>query len=164
MFQVGQQIVYGMHGVCSIVALEEKKIDKKIVRYYVLAPLDQPITRYFVPAENQAALAKLRQLATKEELNAILSAPLREDIWVPEENRRKQYYRELVASVDLRSMVDMIRYLRLYRRQQLEQGRKFHQCDENFLRDAQRILSTEISMVMQIPIAQVKGYLDEVLE
>ena len=164
MYQVGQQIVYGMHGVCSIVALEEKKIDKKIVRYYVLAPLDQPITRYYVPAENQAALAKLRQLATKEELNALLSAPLREDIWVPEENRRKQYYRELVASVDLRSMVDMIRYLRHYRRQQLEQGRKFHQCDENFLRDAQRILSTEISIVMQISMAQVKEYLDEVLE
>ena len=163
MYQVGQKIVYSSHGVCDIVDLEVKKIDRKIIRYFVLAPLDQPITRYYVPAQNQAALAKLRPLATKEEMSALLSAPLREEIWIPEENRRKQYYRELVTSVDLRSMVDMIRYLRLYRRQQLEQGRKFHQCDENFLRDAQRILSTEVAIVMHIPIEQANTYLESVL-
>ena len=162
MYQVGQQIVYGIHGVCSIVDLEEKKIDKKIIRYYVLTPVDQPATRYYVPADNQAALAKLRPLATKEEMRALLMASLCDDLWIAEENRRKQYYRELVASVNLKAMIDMIRYLLVYRRQQLEQGRKFHQCDENFLRDAQRILSTEVAMVMQIPIEQVNAYLEDV--
>ena len=133
------------------------------MRYYVLAPMGQAVSRYYVPAENQAALAKLRPLASKEELSELLSSPLRKEIWIPEENRRKQYYRELVASVDLKSMVDMIRYLRLYRQQQLEQGRKFHQCDDNFLRDAQKILSTEVALVMQMPAEQVKAYLEDVL-
>ena len=144
--------------------LEEKKIDRKTICYFVLEPIDQPGSRYYVPSENQAALSKLRPLSTKEELQSLLTSPLAENVWIPDENRRKQYYRELVSSVNLKAMIDMIRCLRLHRRQQMEQGRKFHQCDENFLRDAQRTLSTEISMVMEIPDDQVDTYLETVFE
>ena len=164
MYQVGQKIVYGIHGVCCIVDLEEKKIDRKTIWYFVLEPIDQPGSRYYVPSENQAALAKIRPLSTKEELAALLTAPLAENVWIVDENRRKQHYRELVSSVNLKAMIDMVRCLRLHRRQQMEQGRKFHQCDENFLRDAQKILSTEIAMVMGIPDDQVDTYLQTVFE
>ena len=144
--------------------LEEKKIDKKTICYFVLEPIDQPGSRYYVPSENQAALAKLRPLSTREELQSLLTSPLAENVWIADENRRKQYYRELVSSVNLKAMIDMIRCLRLHRRQQMEQGRKFHQCDENFLRDAQKTLSTEIAMVMEIPDDQVDTYLQAVFE
>ena len=164
MYQIGQKIVYGIHGVCCIVDLEEKKIDRKTICYFVLEPIDQPGSRYYVPSENQAALSKLRPLSTKEELQSLLTSPLAENVWIPDENRRKQYYRELVSSVNLKAMIDMIRCLRLHRRQQMEQGRKFHQCDENFLRDAQKLLSTEITMVMGIPDDQVDTYLQTVFE
>ena len=164
MYQIGQKIVYGIHGVCCIVDLEEKKIDRKTICYFVLEPIDQPGSRYYVPSENQAALAKLRPLSTREELQSLLTSPLAENVWIADENRRKQYYRELVSSVNLKAMIDMIRCLRLHRRQQMEQGRKFHQCDENFLRDAQRTLSTEIAMVMEIPDDQVDTYLQTVFE
>ena len=147
-----------------IALLEEKKIDRKTICYFVLEPIDQPGSRYYVPAENQAALSKLRPLSTKEELQSLLTSPLAENVWIADENRRKQYYRELVSSVNLKVMIDMIRCLRLHRRQQMEQGRKFHQCDENFLRDAQKILSTEIAMVMEIPDDQVEAYLQTVFE
>ena len=164
MYQIGQKIVYGIHGVCCIVDLEEKKIDRKTICYFVLEPIDQPGSRYYMPSENQAALSKLRPLSTKEELQSLLTSPLAENVWIPDENRRKQYYRELVSSVNLKAMVDMIRCLRLHRRQQMEQGRKFHQCDENFLRDAQKLLSTEVAMVMEIPDDQVETYLQTALE
>lgn len=164
MYQVGQKIVYGIHGVCCIVDLEEKKIDRKTICYFVLEPIDQPGSRYYVPSENQAALAKIRPLSTKEELDALLTAPLAENVWIVDENRRKQHYRELVSSVNLKAMIDMIRCLLIHRRQQMEQGRKFHQCDENFLRDTQKILSTEIAMVMEIPDDQVDTYLQTVFE
>lgn len=164
MYQVGQKIVYGIHGVCSIVDLAEKRIDKKTICYFVLEPVDQPGSRYYLPSENQAALAKIRPLCTKEQLLAMLSTPISPDIWIQDENKRKQYYRELICSVDLKAMVDMVRLLRIHRQQQMELGRKFHLCDENFLRDAQRILTTEIAMVMGIPADQVDGFLHSSLE
>lgn len=163
MYQVGQKIVYGIHGVCSIVDLEEKKIDKKTICYFVLEPVDQPGSRYYLPSGNPTALAKIRPLSTRELLNAMLTAPLSDEIWIQDENKRKQYYRELISSVDLKAMIEMVRCLRRHRQEQQNLGRKFHQCDENFLRDAQRVLSTEISMVMQIPSNQVEEYLQGIL-
>ena len=36
MFQLGDKVRYGIHGVCQIVGIESNKIDRKIVEYYVL--------------------------------------------------------------------------------------------------------------------------------
>ena len=164
MYQLGQMIVYGSHGVCMILDLEEKRIDGKSIGYFVLEPVDQPGTRYYLPAANPAALAKSRPLSTKEQLHDYICNPLGEDLWIDHENRRKQRYRELITSVDLRAMIDMVRIVRNHRQLQLAQGRKFHQCDDNFLRDAQRIVTTEVSVVLQIPMDQVEGYLQQVIE
>ena len=54
MYQLGQKIVYGSHGVCNIVDLEDKKVDGKMICYFVLEPADHPGTRYYLPAANPA--------------------------------------------------------------------------------------------------------------
>jgi CarD family transcriptional regulator len=159
MYRVGQKIVYGVHGVCTIVDLEEKRIDRKTIGYFVLEPVDHPGSRYYLPSQNPAALAKSRPLCTKEELTEILAAPVPENTWIQDENRRKQYYRELLSSVDIRAMITMFRCLQLHRQAQVEQGRKFHLCDESFLRDVQRILNAEIGLVLQISADQVEQLL-----
>ena len=164
MYQLGQKIVYGSHGVCNIVDLEDKKVDGKMICYFVLEPADHPGTRYYLPAANPAALAKSRPLSTKEQMYDYLRTPVTEDIWIDHENKRKQRFRELLSSVDLRAMIDMVRVLREHRQVQLAQGRKFHQCDDNFLRDAQRIISAEVSVVFQIPMEQVESCLQQIVE
>ena len=163
MYQLGQKIVYASHGVCCIVDQEYKRIDGKQICYFVLEPVGQPGTRYYLPSANPAALAKSRPLSTKEQLSCYVRAPLCEGVWIDHENKRKQRYRELMGSVDLQAMINMVRILRKHRQEQLEQGKKFHQCDENFLRDAQRIVSSEVSVVLQIPMAQVDVCLQEMM-
>ena len=55
MFQVGDQVVYGIHGVCSIHGLDVQRVNRKRVEYYILVPLNQPDARFLVPTQNQAA-------------------------------------------------------------------------------------------------------------
>ena len=162
MYQVGQMIVYSSHGVCNIVDLEQKRIDRKTIAYYVLEPVDQPGTRYYLPSENPVALAKSRPLYTKDELVHIVSEPITENRWIAEDNRRRQYYRELLSSVDMQAMIQMVRCLRAHRQAQLSQGKKFHMCDDNFLRDAKRILTTEFMIVLQLPAEQLEQYLQSI--
>ncbi|MBE6977217.1 MAG: hypothetical protein E7438_01045 [Ruminococcaceae bacterium] len=162
MYQVGQMIVYSSHGVCSIVDLVEKRIDRKNISYYVLEPVDQPGTRYYLPSENPVALAKSRPLCTKNDLLRIVTEPIDEKRWIAEDNRRRQYYRELVASADMQAMVQMVRCLRLHRQTQLAQGKKFHMSDDNFLRDAKRILTTEFITVLQISGDELEQYLQSI--
>ena len=42
-------------------------------------------------------------------------------------------------------------------------GRKSHQCDENFLRDAEKLLVGEVSAVLNLEAEQARSYLQEKL-
>lgn len=160
MFQIGDQVIYGIHGVCQILCVEERVVDRKKIRYFALEPLDQPGARFYVPSENPAALAKLRHILGKQELEQLLSsAQIRENCWISDENQRKQRYRELINSGDRVALLRMIHTLHQHKKAQTAAGRKFHLCDENFLRDAEKLLNAEFSLVLGIVPAEVGNYI-----
>ena len=162
MLQVGSQVVYGIHGVCCIVDVEVRRVDRKKVEYFVLEPREQPGTRYYVPTQHQVALSKLRPMLTRDELEALLvSEQTHRDSWIADENQRKQHYRELINSGDRAALIGMIRMLHEHKESQLAAGRKFHLCDENFLRDAQKLLTSEFSLVLGIPQKEVADYIEK---
>jgi len=165
MYQFGDRVVYGIHGVCRILAAEERIVDRKPVVYYVLEPLEQTGTRFYVPAHNQAAVAKLRRMLTRQELLQLLhSTQAQQDAWISDEGKRKQYYRELITSGDRAALISMVRSLHRHKQEQTALGRKFHLCDENFLRDAEKLLNTEFSLVLGIPQNQVAEYVINMLK
>ncbi len=160
MFQIGDRVVYGIHGICRILDQEERQVERKRIKYFALEPLDQPGTRYYVPAENPVALAKLRHIISREELEALLSsAEIRKYCWITDENQRKQRYRELIIGGDRSALLAMIHTLHQHKKEQVAAGRKFHLCDENFLRDAQKLLEAEFSLVLEIQPSEVGAYI-----
>ncbi len=165
MLSVGQLVVYGIHGVCKIAGTQVKNVDRKKVEYYVVEPVSQSGACFYVPSGNPVAVAKLRPVLTKKELDALFS-DLQDwkSVWVPEENQRKQYYRELISSGDRKSLLSMILALQAHRVAQQEAGRKFHLCDENFLRDAQRLLCMEIAVILQTDEPGALSYLQEQIQ
>ena len=165
MFQLGDQVIYGIHGLCRISELETRKIDRKLIEYYVLEPVEQPGTRYYIPTQNQAAVAKLQRVLTREELDELLKTVRNSgNVWIEDENQRKQRYRELINSGDRATLIGMIRALLIHKQTQEDAGKKFHLCDENFLRDAQKLLSTEFSAVLSIPPEEVGAYIENALK
>lgn len=160
MYQIGDQVVYGFHGVCRIVDMEKRVVDRKTVRYYVLEPRDQSNARFYIPTENQAAVSKLRPVLSREELDEILARDsIWMDAWIVDKNTRKQRYRELINSGDWAALLTMVYTLYRHRREKKAAGRKFHLCDENFLRDAEKLICSEVSVVMEIPAEEVPDFL-----
>lgn len=159
MFQLGDHVLYGIHGVCKITDVEDRVVDRRQVRYFVLEPLEQAGARYLIPTHNEAALSKLRPVMSREALEALLhSQQVRQDAWIADENARKQHYRELINGGDRVALLRMIRSLHNHKDTQAAAGRKFHLCDENFLRDAERLLNAEFSLVLGIEPGQVGSY------
>jgi len=160
MFKCGDAVVYGTHGICTVIAFENRWIDRKNVEYYVLQPMGQTADRYYVPTQNQTACARMRRLLTVDEINRILhSEAVGKDIWVPDEGKRKHLYRDILASGDRQEVLCMINTLHKHRILQEEAGRKFHMIDENFLRDAEKMLNAEFSLVLGIPEDHVAQYI-----
>lgn len=163
MYRLLQMVVYGIHGVCRVLELEDRIVDKKAVTYYVLEPVSQPGARFYIPSHNAAAMAKLRPLTQKEALQQMLSDRADVAPWIPDENQRKQHYRQFLGNMDAKELVRMIRCLEAYRLSQAQLGRKLHICDENFLRDAKRILTSEISYVLELDEKDVSAHLMEMI-
>ena len=160
MLQCGQLFLYGIHGVCQIVDVEVRVIDRKKIEYYVLEPVSHPSARFYVPVHNQVALSKLHPLLSKEELCALISScDANRDSWIPDEGQRKNRYRELINGSDRAALLAMVRSVWVQKDLQLTSGKKFHQCDENFLRDAQKVLGSELSLVLGIAFDKVFEYI-----
>ena len=164
LYSIGQMVVYGVHGVCSIIDIQSMKVDRKNVEYYVLEPIDQAGARYYIPSKNEHALSKLCPILNKEQLDKLLAdTNVADDSWISDENQRKQHYRELINSGDRAALLCMIRCLYKHKAEQLAAGRKFHLCDEIFLRDAEKLLSTEFALVLNIKPDEVGNYIQNVL-
>lgn len=165
MYQIGDRVVYGMHGVCIVTDHEQRMIDRKSVTYLVLEPIGQGGSRYLIPTHNAAAMAKIHPLMNAEELKGLLeSAKVSADCWIKEENQRKQHYRELIGSCDRMRLLQMVCSLYRHKAAQNAAGRKCHLCDDNFLRDAEKLLSGEIAVIMGIEPVQALQYLRNCLK
>ena len=165
MYQAGDWVVYGVHGVCRVIGTEKQLVNRKRMLFLVLEPLSQSESRFYLPADNPTALAKLKAVLTRNELAELIdSDEVRLDAWIQEENRRKQYYRELISSGDRVALMRMITSLYRYRAEQLAAGRKIHQSDDNFLRDAERLLASEIALVMEMSPDDARNYLRDHLQ
>lgn len=159
MYQIGEKVLYGIHGVCRVSDTEERTVDRVKRQYLVLEPVDQAGAKFFVPTHNAAALAKLRPILSREALESLLrSEDVKKDAWIEDENARKQTYRELINSGDRTALIQMVGSLHRHKEAQALAGRKFHLCDENFLRDAEKLLSAEFSLVLGIEPEQVGSY------
>ena len=53
----------------------------------------------------------------------------------------------------------MIRTLHHHRRMILDSGKKVHMCDENFLKSAEHLISSEVSQILGIPQNSVGDYI-----
>lgn len=160
MYQIGDKVLYGMHGVCLVADLEARTVEGKQVIYLALEPVGQSGSRFLVPTHNPAAMAKVRPVLTREALEELLSLEAcLEDAWIPEEALRKQHYKELITGCDRQRLAGMIRGLYRHRAERLAAGKKFHMSDENFLRDAEKILAGEIASTLDIPSGEAMNYL-----
>ena len=160
MYQTGQKVIYGVHGICSVTGTETRRLGKTKSEFYVLQPINMPDSRYYIPADSPAALAKLHPLMTRQEvLDMLHSDRVRNSVWVPDENQRKQRYREILAEADRAEILSMICCIHRHRREQLRLGKRLHQCDEGFLKDAQKLMNAELSYIMGLEPDQIVPFI-----
>ena len=165
MYEAGQQVLYGIHGICTIIGTERMRFGTSRETYYILEPLQQPGSRFYVPVNNDTAVAKLRPLLCREELLTLLhSDQVRNYPLIADEGQRKLRFKELINSGDRAQLMGMIGALHRHKRTQLAAGRKFHQSDENFLNDAHKLLNAEFALVFDLEPGAVSSFILRELE
>lgn len=157
MFCVGQTVLYGSNGVCMVDDVTEKRIGKTKKQYYVLKPLCNNTSTLFVPTANQQLVSKMRRILTEDEAEAILrNLPPCGD-WNDNKQERSEQFRAIITEGSCVELIRLIRLVRTHGQEQLAGGKRLHISDERFLKEAEKMICEEFSLVLHISR-------DEVLE
>ena len=151
MFEVGDYLVYGLNGVCRVDEIGTMDIPgtPKGRLYYTLVPVYQTGSRLFTPTDNLKVI--IRPVATKEEALSYIDHILDiEMLWVPDEKRRENIYKELVRKCDPAEWIKIIKTLYLRKKTRIEAGKKVTSSDEKYLHIAEENLYGEFAISLDM--------------
>lgn len=151
MYKIGDVVVYGTDGICSIIDETIKEFGKEKYEYFVLCPVDKKADMIYVPKNNEKILSKMRHIISKDEAKQLIdNMPTEVMNWVENDRDRQISFKNVLLYGSTLDLISMTHLLYLKQIEQLEVGKKLHASDERFLRDAERMLFEELSYILQL--------------
>ncbi len=160
MYQAGETVFYGTEGVCRVEEIREMKVGGEAAEYYVLRPIYREGSTVFVPLKSELLVSRMRPLLTVEEINRMIDEVNEEDAdWIDDASERKSAFQRVLLSADRRELLAMVRVLFLRRQNLATCGKRLRMNDEQMLRDAEKLLDEEFSVVLNIKQREVPEYI-----
>lgn len=160
MFQVGDYVVYGTTGVCLVldVGMMDLSESTRDRLYYTLSPLGDRDGKIYTPVDNQKVI--LRSVLTKGQAEELID-DIRNigTLWVKDEKRREEIYKEVLRKCDCREWVKIIKTLYLRRQSRLAEGKKVTAVDERYLKMVEMNLYGELAIALEIEKEEVGEYI-----
>lgn len=150
MYSVGQTVLYGSNGVCNIEEITTKEISGMSIDYYVLKPLYSQNSTLFVPVNNEKLVSKIRNVLSSDEINSILNNISECDEWIDNKIERIDLFKNIISSGDCSQLIKLIRLIHSHEQLQISRGKRLHISDEKCLREAEKMVCDEISLVLGI--------------
>lgn len=162
MYQVGDKILYGSSGACIIQELTQMRFGRTRETYYILRPLFQKTAVIYVPAKNEELLSRMRPMPERQEIDQMIAdLPAAEELWVDDAQERKNCYDEVMRGSDCFLRFRLIKTLFEHKKIRLADGKNLHVSDENFLREARKLICDEFAYPLQLEPSEVAAYITE---
>ncbi len=162
MFGIGDVVVYGSQGVCRITAIDEKKFNREIKKYFVLKPVYDDKDTIFVPLDNPLLNSRLYSVLTEAEMTVLIdNIPNEELLWFENDIERKEQYKKVMIEGNRNNLSRVIKTLRQHRTKQQQAGKKLHSADEYVLKEAEKLLFDEIAFIFHIEPQNVVPFIEE---
>lgn len=160
MFKIGDYVAHYKEGVCEVMdigPLDMSCSDKK-KEYYTLRPLYDVGGTLYTPVDNMRN--QIRAMLTGEEArNLINEMPNIDTLWVENEKKREELYREALRKNQCREWVAIIKTSYQRKIKRLSSGKKSINIDEKYLSMAERFLYGELAAALGMQKDEVKNYI-----
>ena len=156
MFTVGDKIIYGENGVCTVEKIEPLAISgsSRDKLYYHLKPLIGSGT-YFTPVDSGAYM---RPVMSREQAEALIDAMPGIAPAICEDNRFNHvdaYYKELFRLHSCEALVAIVKGLR----SRMAARKSRSSRAEATMKRARDMLHGELSVALDLPLSEVEGYI-----
>lgn len=157
MYNIGDKIVYAVHGAGTIVDIQEIEILNNIEKYYILLlPIND--IKISIP-ESEINSSKIRPIITKSEGEKVIEI-LRSEKTMMSSNWGKRYRENLeqLKSGDIFEIADIVRNLTI-----LDNEKSLSASEKKMLNDAKRVMVSELVIVGSITKEEASEMIDEAI-
>ena len=157
MYNVGDEVVYPMHGAGRIVAIEEREVMEEKQSYYILEmPGEVKVMIPTATAEEHG----IRSVINKEEAQKVMSV-LEQDETEMEKNWNKRYRENMdkMKSGNIYEIADVVRNLSF---KQKEKG--LSTGEKKMLNNAKQILVSELVLVEKVTEPEIEKLVDNKID
>lgn len=148
-FEPNDMVMYGGHGICTLVEITEKEFGGEAKSYYVLRPAYSGSSVFYVPIDSETLTAKMRLVKNAAEIRCVIRESGIAD-WIEEDRARQNHLKQIVDGGGTEQLVST--YKRLYTRQKelSDIGKKLRAADDRYMRDVEKLLLEEFSFAFEI--------------
>ena len=158
MFAIGSSVVYKSEGVCVISDIRAECFGAPAgEQYYVLTPVRDSRSVLFVPVNNEALTAFMRELMSADEINKMVDELRGQRLELPPECRvRNNLFKDIISRGDRRELVVLVLTLSEKIEQTVAAGKKVGTTEMSAISRAERMLyeefcaTTDISSISQV--------------
>lgn len=162
MFQAGDVIVCGTHGVCRVekVGPLSSAVADRDRLYYTLKPLYERGSVVFTPVDNEKMV--IRPVISREEaLRLIDGIRDAEALGIEDERKREENYKAALKSCRAEELVKMIKTINARKRSRAARGKKATDADSRYVKLAEDYLYGELAISLDLERDQVKAFVRE---
>ena len=153
MFEIGSYVSYRADGVCKVADIRKESFGvlAEPPLYYVLHPIHDEKSIFFVPVDNQTLVAKMRPLLTKDEIVSLIKKVSERPLeWISEPKPRANFFKNILSEGEREELVYIVRLLKVHAEAMQAQGKKVYATDDAAAKRAAQLLFAEFSMVFPI--------------
>ena len=157
MFKVGDKIVYPMHGVGTIEAIENKVILGKKTRFYMTTIINSGM-KVMIPVDKAESIG-VRSIISKREITKVLTLMKKDDVKIEEDWKLR--YQNNIEKVKSGSIYEVAGVARdLYRR---GKEKELSIMERKLYENAYQLLIHEIALVKDIDVEEAGNIISEAL-
>jgi len=156
MYKVGDYVVY-KRDICKVEDIT--RIERFNKDYYILCSVLDDSLKIKVPVDNEVGY--IRSIITKEEAENLINNIPNIDIIKVDDKLIENEYRSLLNSNDLNNLIKVIKTTYLRNDNRTKNGKKIGEKDNEYFNKAEKLLYTELSLVLNMSYNDVKNYIYE---
>ncbi len=163
-FQDGEYVIYGNGGLCQIEGIASLDLthSSKQRSYYILHPLNDNGMTLYTPTDHEE---KMNRLLSREEAEEIVrNIPKIQPLTITKEKGTEEIYKGYIRSFDRVKWVQLIKGIYNRRQERIRQGKKTIAADEKYMKQAEEMFYSELSLVLEIPKNEIVDYISRQAE
>ena len=159
MFNVDDYIMYGMTGVCKVVDItNEKFINGEKRKYYILSPIYNNDTIIKIPLDNDKV--PMRKVISKGDMTSLINdIPNMEILWIDDEKKRIAQFETMLKSGQCEELIKLIKSIKFSKKYARSIGKKLEQPDRDIMKEAERLLTEEFAIILNVYPNEASSYI-----